>query len=82
MTPKDALEALEALKAQHEALGKQLEETLPNLFNIPVDEVVDFQPAGPGGGVVGLLKSGEQYYKFTLANGRKTLQEVEVKPTD
>jgi hypothetical protein len=49
---------------------------------IPVDEVVDFQPAGPGGGVVGLLKSGEQYYKFTLANGRKTLQEVEVKPTD
>ncbi|QQE67376.1 hypothetical protein GFS31_40890 (plasmid) [Leptolyngbya sp. BL0902] len=79
MTPEDALKAL---KAEHEALGKQLEETLPSLFNISVDEVVDFQPAGPDGGVVGLLRSGEQYYQFTLANGRKVLQEVEVEPTN
>lgn len=77
MTPEDALKAL---KAQHEALQKHLEDTLPSLFNMAVDEVVDFQPAGPDGGIVGLLKSGEQYYKFTLANGKKTLQEVEVEP--
>jgi len=79
MTPENALKAL---KAQHEALKIHLEETLPNLFNVPVDEVVDFQPAGPEGGVVGLLKSGEQYYKFTVANGKKVLQEVEVEPTN
>lgn len=77
MTPEDALKAL---KAQHEALGEYLQENLPSLFNIPVDEVVDFQPADSDGGIVGLIKSGEQYYKFTLANGNKILQEVEVKP--
>lgn len=77
MNPEDALKAL---KAQHEALQKHLEDTLPGLFNIAVDEIVDFQPAGPDGGIVGLLKSGEQYYKFTLAKGKKVLQEVEVEP--
>lgn len=78
MTPEAAMKAL---KSQHEAMIAKLESALPKMFEIPVDKVLDFQQA-PNGDMVGLLKSGEQHYKFTITDKEKVLQEVEVKPTN
>jgi hypothetical protein len=76
MTPEAAMKAL---KAQHEAMIAKLESALPKMFEIPVDKVLDFHQA-PNGDLVGILKSGEQHYQFSITDKEKMLQEVEVKP--
>lgn len=78
MTPEAAMKAL---KAQHDAMISLLEQSLPQMFGIEVDKVLDFQQS-PNGDMVGLLKSGEQHYQFTITDKEKILQEVEVEPTN
>ena len=78
MTPEAAMQVL---KSQHEAMIATLESALPKMFGIEVDSVLDFQQS-PNGDMVGLLKSGEQHYRFTITDKEKALQEVEVKPAN
>lgn len=78
MTPEAAMKVL---KSQHDAMIANLEAILPQMFKIAVDKVLDFQQAS-NGDMVGLLKSGNQHYKFTITDKEKVLQEVEVKPAN
>ena len=74
MGSRKAIQELQQLQRQHEALRRELVEGLPSVFNIPVDDVPEFKIDPTTGTQSGILVSGGMRYKYKLGNGIKTLE--------
>ncbi|NER78083.1 MAG: hypothetical protein F6K42_00605 [Leptolyngbya sp. SIO1D8] len=69
---------LQQLQRQHEALRQELVEGLPSVFNITVDDVIDFNIDPETGFQSGTLMSGGKTYTYELGAGVKKLELVEI----
>ncbi|MBE7381264.1 MAG: hypothetical protein F6J95_007620 [Leptolyngbya sp. SIO1E4] len=73
----DPNKAVQELQQQHEAVRQRLIQGLPAVFNIPVDDVTDFNIDPDTGTQSGTLVSEGKAYTYALGNGVKKLELVE-----